>query len=473
MKALDISRLKEIRIVVNEGRGQGHQRAAITLMEKLRELGFSGVFDVRYHELRGTHSYAGQTGRVLESLIPGFHPQDLASDKEDLLIKKNNRLGNIRINRLPAGKFNLSRVDLAMSAGDDHPKEEKYSKFNSDKYIGLQPTDWDMDSFVEERGKGRQNLQGGMRLSSKKQCELVPQDQITPTVTERRVLDVVCNGGFNSQLVYGLHPTMGRTQESGEGFVYSGNADPVSICERLVQAHKETEFSEQKPVVLLLPQDITAQGELFLRLDDKFENIHFVDLTKGEKLLDPAKYSNDAVIIAYTGGLQKDVFDRILLKDTTFPPVVEGCNARELCESAGRPFIHASDPKDKLRQYEVDSQHAEMQALHTKASSCLETGKGDYVADLGKYMAASLNPKSKLYGYHAQRKEKFLERPDACIAAMEQLGIKYKLGRDINRSTSVTSSSSKKPTNYLSGCLPSWSAMFGKSKPVTDVSIKM
>ena len=48
-----ISEMALIRVVVNTGRGFGHQRAAITLMQKLREMGFKGIFDIQCDDRLG------------------------------------------------------------------------------------------------------------------------------------------------------------------------------------------------------------------------------------------------------------------------------------------------------------------------------------------------------------------------------------------------------------------------------------
>ena len=45
-----IKDLKNIRIMIDRGRGYGHQKAGITLMKKLREAGFAGEFDILYNE---------------------------------------------------------------------------------------------------------------------------------------------------------------------------------------------------------------------------------------------------------------------------------------------------------------------------------------------------------------------------------------------------------------------------------------
>ena len=82
--------------------------------------------------------------------------------------------------------------------------------------------------------------------------------------------------------------------------------------------------------------------------------IYFVDLTKGD--LDTSLYNVADVIVAYTGFLQHAVFDYLMLQGTTLPPIIEGCNSMETCNSSGRPFIHGSGPPSNLQIYNVSLQ---------------------------------------------------------------------------------------------------------------------
>lgn len=108
---------------------------------------------------------------------------------------------------------------------------------------------------------------------------------------------------------------------------------------------------------------------------------------------------------------------------TTLPPVIEGCNSREACESAGRAFIHGSGKHDHLKQYEV--RLGDKQELHAQASLCLEQGDPRYVPQLVQYMEESLTFNPELIAYHEQRRKAFFRRPDACEVALNALGIKY------------------------------------------------
>ena len=65
-----ISEMAIIRVVVNAGRGFGHQRAAITLMQKLREMGFAGTFDIQCNDKLGAELTNTDTGNIYTNYEP-------------------------------------------------------------------------------------------------------------------------------------------------------------------------------------------------------------------------------------------------------------------------------------------------------------------------------------------------------------------------------------------------------------------
>jgi hypothetical protein len=259
-----------------------------------------------------------------------------------------------------------------------------------------------------------------MRLSSIAAYQLPDISSIPLSITEKRIIDITRNAEVNSQLVYGLYPEMHYDIESG-GMEESGNLDEATEMQRIIEANLSLSQKTGKPSILLLPQTI-ALDEIFIRkVKARNGKIHVVDLTTRD--LDLGVYKAGDVIVAHTGRLQQTVFDHLMLQGTTLPPVIEGCNSREACESAGRPFIHGSGKHDHLKRYEVEA--SDKQELHTQASLCLEQGEPRYVPQLVQYMEESLTSNRELMAYHIQRREAFFRRPDACEVALNVLGIKY------------------------------------------------
>ena len=176
----------------------------------------------------------------------------------------------------------------------------------------------------------------------------------------------------------------------------------------------------QKSIILFTPQSSILD---YIHPSDGIfkKNIFFIDLTKNT--YNGEQYKQDAIIVAYTGPLQQTVFDYLMLQGTTLPPVIEGCNSVETCESAGKSFIHGSNASTPLQQFDVVSLN--MQELHTMASRCLEQGDAKYLPQLVRYMQEHLDTTSELHQYHQQRQEQFMTIPDACEFFFNLLGIKY------------------------------------------------
>ena len=160
-----ISEMALIRVIVNTGRGFGHQRAAITLMQKLREMGFKGIFDIQCDDRLGANLMNTKTramyrndeplvSRQLISMIPGFESVESSLDG----VKVVNGLRAVKISSLPhdyrSSNPRLPEADLAVCAAEDSGilnKDKKAKIFNATSYIGLEPTDWHQGScFVTD-----------------------------------------------------------------------------------------------------------------------------------------------------------------------------------------------------------------------------------------------------------------------------------------------------------------------------------
>ncbi len=432
-----ISEMALIRVIVNTGRGFGHQRAAITLMQKLREIGFKGIFDIQCNDRLGANLINTKTqvmyknnkplvSRQLISMIPSLESVKSSLDG----VKVVHGLGAIKISSLPhdyqSSDPKLPEADLAVCAAndDDILKKDEIAKiFNATSYIGLEPTDWHQGScFVTDLDGVVSKLPPAstMRLSSVAAQQLPDITSMHLSATEQRIIDITGNAEINSQLVYGLYPEK-HYDISSKGMKESGNLDEATEMQRVVEANLLLNQKTGKLSILLLPQTIVLDENFIRKVKGINEKIHVVDLTKGD--LDLGTYKAGDVIVAHTGRLQQMVFDYLMLQGTTLPPVIEGCNSREACELTGRAFIHGSGKHKHLKQYKVEA--SDKQELHTQASLCLEQGDPRYVPQLVQYMEESLTFNPELIAYHEQRRDAFFRRPDACEVALNALGIKY------------------------------------------------
>lgn len=427
-----------IRVLVNSGRGFGHQRAAITLMEKLREIGFNGVFDIQcddklnqmlFNKSKDGHlNIEPAVSKKLIEMIPGFKSSEINSEG----VRSVEGLGMLKISSLPGSyrdnNLEFSQADLAVCAAEDViiDKGKKTKILNASSYIGLEPTDWHMgECFVTDQDNISTSLPSSheMRLSSIASSQLPDISSVTSISRAENIImkNIVGVDKINSQLVYGLYPDS-KYDAFSKIMKQTGNLDEVTQMSRIVEANLILSKEAKKPSILLLPQKIALNDRLkkeMIKIDGK--KIHFVDLTQED--FNITKYKAGDVVVAYTGILQQKIFDHLMLSQTTLPPVIEGCNSRELCESVGRPFIHGSAKYSPLKQYPVDIKN--MQELHSKASLCLQQGDKVNLPQLVEYMKKSIEKSSDLTTYNNQRREAFLKRPDACEVALETLGIKY------------------------------------------------
>lgn len=402
-----IENIEEIRIVVLNGRGFGNQKAAITLMQRLRELGFNGTFDVRY--------FPGCTER-LETLIPEFK----ASQKHTVNVESKS-LGKLNLTSLSDNKeeYQLPFALITMVGADDFGDsflEKKCEEYNTAYYVGAKPTDFHLGNYAvicKDESKGICLDDCDPRLSVASQSHI---NNINMTANETRILALAKDNRVLTQLVYGLYPRYEREPFSNRQ-IRTGSLGEEEILKRIIKAENEIAKQYNKPLVLLLPQDIPL---LFMDLQrkDNDEQIYFLDLTKN--LFDVKNYKPGDIIIAHTGKLSAEVFDLILSLDNLLPPIIEGCNAREVCESTGRAFISPRNIKTyPLALENVQSMHLDA-CLYLTLESITDQNSTAFTQYISSYLLPDQN---QISAYHMQRKERFLERPNICDLALTLFGI--------------------------------------------------
>lgn len=105
---------------------------------------------------------------------------------------------------------------------------------------------------------------------------------------------------------------------------------------------EQTKADEQgKPLVIILPQSnlFSAQKKEELRNE---HNIIFTDVKTLEgKKIPFSDSEKQPVYVLETGPLSKATFDYLLIKGTDRPPYIEGKAATELCFDYGRDFYHS------------------------------------------------------------------------------------------------------------------------------------
>jgi len=125
---------KKIRIYVDKAPGFGHQSAGISVMRRLRELGYQGEFQVIYQPI---------VAAKIQKIYPSF-PEGIEKEVQYISIDDYTALRE-------QGKIEL--VDLAISGADDG-FGTLFSKISKAKtYLRLQPLGWGHSALYGEKSK--------------------------------------------------------------------------------------------------------------------------------------------------------------------------------------------------------------------------------------------------------------------------------------------------------------------------------
>lgn len=118
-----LSEQKMIRVYVDSAPGFGHQSAGISVMRRLRELGFDGLFEVIYQQ-----SVSDKIQKIYPSFPEGIEGQlkYLSVESYEQTIKENT----------------ASQVKLAISGADDGFGSRFYEISLAETYLRLQPLGW-------------------------------------------------------------------------------------------------------------------------------------------------------------------------------------------------------------------------------------------------------------------------------------------------------------------------------------------
>lgn len=416
----NLTDLNLIRIAIWYGEGFGNERASIIVMENLRHMGFQGKFDIRYATYSDFDTITGDgVGEKLRTLIQGFVPINLYDTDNKYIYHSgwdnlHPILGDIAVTRLPPPlkQFGLPRVAVTISGACDNIPMSMCKKFNTNYYIQLQPTDWPARryiAYIEDSHTKEISLPWDLRLSLQALSIEELEKNLELSLIEQQIFSLCENTELNSQLVYGLYE-----RERG--------LNPALECQRLVEAHRLLQKKIKKKSILFFPQEICMDSSFQNTLTKISNNLFWLDLTRQTLEMKTIEgMPNDAIIMAYTGALQSNTFNYLMLKKTTLPPVVEGCNARELCESFGRPYLYGSRIYDDLGLYDVHVDYLDTQELHCAASRCLKSQLDTEIRSLVAYMELSIE--FKLVNYHENRRQEYLKRPEATAYALEKVNI--------------------------------------------------
>jgi hypothetical protein len=104
---------------------------------------------------------------------------------------------------------------------------------------------------------------------------------------------------------------------------------------------------------------------------------------------------------------------------TTLPPVIEGCNSIETCETNARLYLHSSKKGYTIKDY-GHLEYSNALDLHKKACLPLENNIGDINITV-KFLSDFLN--NELLDYAKRRQTEHLARPDLIVETLKEIMI--------------------------------------------------
>lgn len=321
-----LSALGRIRIVINPGGGMGSQKASFTLMRKLRDLGFSGLFDICYYDVAN-----GATN--IHVFAADFDPK--ISDDQNFIHPE---LGELYFHRLPYQEIahDLPFVELGFTAAEHHTDSLKKSsdsfkavQYHCANYVTLNPSGWpnsDVPKQIElfTRHETRA-LSPDARLKDT-QKSLKFEKQLIPSFPLAHLLEKIVTAqaedAIKFALIYGL--------DQDKAWLA-----PEEELARLAEAIQKANL--KKPVVFVVPypKTLITHPERLRACATLFDEHTFESL---KQKLNTGHLPTDRVSIVFTDQLPEPCFDA--LAKHSFFTVAEGCNLIESMESVKHPYLH-------------------------------------------------------------------------------------------------------------------------------------
>lgn len=398
--------INKIRLILNGARGLGHQTTCITVMQRLWELGFNGVFDIVYSE--------DQIKEDFSFLLSASCFQD-----------KNKLDQMVTLHKLsePIGEYqNLSFAPLIITGADDHSfmHEDLTVKYNGSMYINLQPTGENGFRWIESISDDQKTALNDDAIlycnNSFTNSDITPHDFINELIKKKQ------NNFVHFQSVYGLYPSKTYDTNDHSG-VPTGFTEPSEELKVILLAIQKAQLVYKKPTIILVHSviDQSYYDDLFSFMKSQTTGNGAVyianDMKQGLELINTLGWYD--ILVCKIGKIPRSLFEFLLIENT-LPPIAEGGNTISFLE-ANKPFLHGGLPSGKIRiipeaylkKHETDTN---LQKIHMEACSVLEKGDWKNYEILSHFLLAVLD--RKMDKYFNTRKEFILDQDDIVGSAV-------------------------------------------------------
>lgn len=447
-----LANIDTIRVVVFSGRGFGSQVANIVLINRLRELGFSGLIEVVY-------SLNSPSGERLAMLIPSFNhlshePQIVANNVIVKPLPEYNEHGHYEaLDFVPiaitaardcswsqdfsqhtidkhmqdnreSGKGPLSKEMIRWNINNERAKKSRLSHpacYQAGLFIALRHTYFEGNRFSAILGETNPiyNIpENGVLYCKKNTVSANPARDLREIeflqLIQQRTQDKI----FQLQLVYGIY-----NPEDANGM----NAHPIhprTQLTRLFKAIMRADFAQ--PVIVLCVSQVELEA---LQFDEMLEK-RIVRSNDFEDLIEIMNSKSDRrnitkIIFFNVRELNKEFFDELLML-STLPPVVEGGNSLSFLEPR-RFFLRGGAVEPRLQRVpdrflDAYGSSDTTQDSFYKANTCLEAesllNEEEHINALKNWLLKTMQNNPEVVQYYAARKAYYLNRPDLIATAL-------------------------------------------------------
>ncbi len=336
---------KIIRVVIPEAPGFGHQAASITMMRRLRQLGYTGKFEIIFEDM-------GETASKVKKLIPSL----LAADINEIELVKDPLLGKISVE----SNYSFSSrcrskncgVPFAITGAWDGAISAK--DYHCQKLMTLQPFRWAQSTPALLRNMEVPTAEYHTRHAinhiglSEFTFHPLPYDYShlykadydfslwNKLVSQKMKIEIEELKNIGRQLLE--KPNIETMPLYGIDYFPGHQKKLQTIIESVDLAMSKSSGEMQSKTVLFF----------FHKLDaEKYSNLMDIKLSGGKKLnilhlADLAKLNmqelKSPLTLIEIGSVPQEVFE-FFFANTSLPAALEGSNASMLSRNLGKPYI--------------------------------------------------------------------------------------------------------------------------------------
>jgi hypothetical protein len=405
-----LRRLPVIRVILDDGPGNGHQAGTATVMQRLRELGFDGEFEVLAY---------GRAASNLHFILPGIDRNGPAEQyvkrlRTRVIVTKDVEATAAQRGSVPlvvtggtdglrwpvevSGEAFLAWKPLELGLGQLLLRDRMPINFGSrGGYLSRVPAPSSPARFVEEEFAH----DAGLRAKIPLMTELVRAD------AGRDVLPVY--GVGVAKTVLGANRPVG------------GHEKIATLVDALAIARNAETGRFSSDIVLPVISPLSTESVAALRATlaeisrARGLDVEVVDADAAGARRLRARPARPRLTVALLGSIPKPAFE-LLYSRATLPPTCAGSNCFDLAAMLGIPALDTNASGSPPERVGPD----EVRTLVAKASNTLRTAAADR-QPLVDLLLEAKRPRSPLLTAFREERARILRSPDQVVEGLELL----------------------------------------------------